>query len=315
MSTFAEMDIERNYESDPFAGDGDSFEPLGQEAGTQIPVSPAAGASAGIPVEIAGAQPAQAAAGPAAPQNTEAASSRTTETKAESKSPAEDKKAAGDADEDAKRKAHEEAEAKRKAEWEARQAKKKADLQEKINKLAAMSDDEAMQAAMKRVGTDTEKITRRNMKDCVAEYIQTMCVEDPAFARKTMNPLKSMVNCFRYISRKAWEYVQDELKADGITPGQGQNGYGCDIPDDLCYQWAVDYFNDPDAKEDKVEEEKFIPKPYYGKTTKSTAKEKGKKAAPQKKAEKPKTEAKPKAAAESDQLSLGGFMMPEEKAG
>lgn len=27
-----------------------------------------------------------------------------------------------------------------------------------------------------------------------------------------------MVNCFKYITRKAWEYVQDEMKADGITP-------------------------------------------------------------------------------------------------
>ena len=37
-------------------------------------------------------------------------------------------------------------------------------------------------------------------------------------------------------------YVQDELKANGVQPGPGQQGYGCDIPDDLCYQWAEDYF-------------------------------------------------------------------------
>lgn len=126
------------------------------------------------------------------------------------------------------------------------------------------------------MSADTEKLTRRNMKECVAEYIQTMCIEDPAFARKTMHPRKTMIRCFQYISRKAWAYIQDELKANGIQPGPGQQGYGSDIPDDLCFQWAVDYFNDPDAKEDHEDEEEFVPKPYIGG---STSKSKGSKTA------------------------------------
>lgn len=174
-----------------------------------------------------------------------------------------------------------------------------------------MSDDEVMAASMKRVSTDTEKLTRRNMKECVAEYIQTMCIEDPAFARKTMHPRKSMIRCFQYISRKAWDYIQDELKANGIQPGPGQQGYGSDIPDDLCYQWAVDYFNDPDAKEDHEEEEKFVPKPYLGSTSKpkSKSKDKTKKETVAKKTE------PPKPAESSGQISMMDFAMPEEKAG
>ncbi len=89
--------------------------------------------------------------------------------------------------EDEKRKAHEEAEAKRKAEWEARQKQKKADEQAQLDRLAAMNDDEVRAASMRRVSADTEKLTRRNMKECVTEHIQTMCIEDPAFARKTMH--------------------------------------------------------------------------------------------------------------------------------
>lgn len=81
------------------------------------------------------------------------------------------------ADEDAKRKAHEEAEAKRKAEWEAKQAQKKVAEQKKLDELAAMSDEELMTASTQRVGTDIEKLTRRNMKECVAEHIQTMCLD------------------------------------------------------------------------------------------------------------------------------------------
>lgn len=194
--------------------------------------------------------------------------------------------AATDADEEKRRAEHEAAEAKRKAEWEARQAEKKKAEQEQLERLAAMSDDEVVNASMQRVSADTEKLTRRNMKECVAEFIQTKCLEDIAFARLTMHPRKSMIHCFQYISRKARDYIQDELKASGIQPGPGRQGYGCDVPDDLCYQWAEDYFRDPDAKEDHEEEEKFVPNPYYGKDFARTTKKKQK--------EKKKAEAKPK---------------------
>lgn len=196
-------------------------------------------------------------------------------------------------DEDAKKKAHEEAEAKRKAEFDAKQAAKKAAEQEQLAKVQAMSDDEVMAASMQRVGTDTEKLTRRNMKLCVAEYIQTRCVEDPAFARLTMHPAKSMIHCFWYINRKAREYLQEEMKLNDEKPPQGVNGvYGGDVPDDIVYQWAEDYFRDPDAEEDHRDDEKFVPKPYYsGGTPKSKSKEKKK---AEKKSAKPKPVPKPK---------------------
>ena len=213
------------------------------------------------------------------------------------------------ADEDAKRKAHEEAEAKRKAEWDAKQAQKKAEEQKKLDELAAMSDEELLAASTQRVSADTEKLTRRNMKECVTEHIQTMCLDDPAFARKVMHPRKSMIRCFQYINRKAWEYVQDEMKANGIKPGPGQQAYASDIPDGLCYQWAVDYFNDPDVKEDHVDEEEFVPQPYRGAATssiKKSAKGKAKKGEAQKDAKK-KDEPKPAPKTESeDQISLLG---------
>ena len=77
-----------------------------------------------------------------------------------------------DADEEKRRAEHEAAEAKRKAEWEARQAEKKKAEQEQLERLAAMSDDEVVNASMQRVNADTEKLTRRNMKECVAEFIR-----------------------------------------------------------------------------------------------------------------------------------------------
>ena len=310
MGAYSELDIELKYGNEPQSGSNAFWEDGDDESKIEerIPDGPVI-ASADLE--------------PAAPKETTPAEPVQDEKVAEME-PQDDAKqtdtASAAEDEAAKQKAHEDAEAKRKAEFETRQAAKKAAEKEQLDRLAAMSDDEVMAASMTRVSTDTEKLTRRNMKECVAEHIQTMCIEDPAFARKVMHPSKSMIRCFQYISRKAWDYVQDELKASGIKPGPGQQTYGCDLPDDLCYQWAVDYFNDPDAKEDHEDEEKFVPKPYVGGNKANSkgskkAKDKGKDksaSTPQKAAAK---EVPKKPTETDDQFSFGDFMIPEEKAG
>ncbi len=212
-----------------------------------------------------------------------------------------------------KRAIHEAEEAQRKAEFDARQAAKKQAEAEQIAKAQSMSDEDVIAAAIQRAGADTEKLTRRNMKEMVTEYVQTLCIEDPAFARLTMHPRKSMIRCFQYINRKAFEYVQDEMKANGQKPGAGMQIYSSDVPDDVCYQWAEDYFRDPTVKEDAEEEEKFTPKAYSG--TASTS-NKGKKASQKKKEDKkpgtdkvPEKPAKPtkdEQAAENGQISMFG---------
>jgi hypothetical protein len=186
--------------------------------------------------------------------------------------------------EEQKRKEHEEAEAKRKAEWEAKKkAKEEAELFAWENALAM--DDAALAAASsKRVGDDAERLTRRNMKQCVTEMIQIFCYEDLELAKQVMHPRKNMVNCFRYITRKAKEFVMQEMKDNDIKPSA--EGYGSDVPDDLCYQWAKEYFFDMDAPEDKdPNEEKFVPKPYTGKTAPKSSKKSEKKESKPKKTE------------------------------
>jgi len=176
-------------------------------------------------------------------------------------------------DDTSRRKAHKEAEAKHKAEWEAKQAAKKQAEEAALQKLNTMSDADIIAAAAKRVSTDTERLTRRNMKECVAEHIQALCKADTVFARKAMHPRKTMIKCFKYINRMARDYVKQEMEDNDIKPDG--NGYGCDVPDGLCYQWAEAYFNDANAPEDQEKEEKFTPKPYTGtpsKTAKSVKK-------------------------------------------
>ena len=195
--------------------------------------------------------------------------------------PDETRRADEAAAEERRRAEHEASEAKRKAEWEARQQEKREALKAQMERIRAMSDEELAAQSMKRVEADTEKLTRRNMKECVSEYVQTACLEDAGFARQVMLPQKNMVRCFQYINRKAYEYVQDEMKANGIQPGRDTPCYASDIPDELCYHWAEEYFRTMDVKEDREEEEEFVPKPYMGKGSPdpSSRKSAGRKAA------------------------------------
>lgn len=124
------------------------------------------------------------------------------------------------------------------------------------------------------------------MKEAVAEHISARCREDAAFAMLVMDPDKSMVNCFQYINRMAQEYAEQEMKDNGI---ERTSVYGLDVPDGLCYQWAEDYFNDPNAKEDHKDDETFTPKPFVPAPRKKAQGKAGKKPsdAAKPKAEKP----------------------------
>ena len=121
---------------------------------------------------------------------------------------------------------------------------------------------------MERMKKETERLTRRNLKECVSEYVQTLCLSDPAFARMVMHPHKSMAHCLQYINRKAREYLLAEMEDNGTEP-QPNGIYGGDVPEDTCYDWAEEYFRDANAEEDEIKEEPFVPKPYPGAPVKS----------------------------------------------
>lgn len=92
-----------------------------------------------------------------------------------------------------------------------------------------------------------------------------------------------------------------EMEDNDIKPENGV--YGGDVPDELCYQWAMDYFRDPDADEDKEKEEAFVPKPYNGKTASKGKDRKTAKKKPEKRQEK-KAETKENQGMPVGQLSL-----------
>lgn len=229
---------------------------------------------------------------------------------AEKPAAASGKKAKAESAADKTKAEHEAAEADRKAKWDAEQAEKKAKEQEKIDAINAMSNADVIAASTAQIETDTERLTQRNMKVCVTEHIQALCKADIEFARRVAHPRKNMFNCFQYINGKALEFAKQEMENKNETPQrvQGMKAIGLDVPDGMCYQWAEEYFNDPNAEIDKAKDEKFVPKPYTGPKKKTTPK---KAATSTKKSEQPAAETsatpveEPKAVAPvSDQLSL-----------
>lgn len=182
------------------------------------------------------------------------------------------------------RAAHDAAEKERKERWEAAQREKEAMINKRLQEIAAIDEESAIHQSIQLVDTQGERITRRNMKMCVIEHLKDYSRQHPDFAKKLLDPRKNLINCFRYITRHAFEYIKKEMETDiGCALTQDikygyREGYGEDVPDDLCYQWAIDYVNDPDAKEDKEHEETFKPKPYTGtkQSKKKTPANKGK---------------------------------------
>ena len=102
---------------------------------------------------------------------------------------------------DQKKKDHEASEKKRREEWDKKQAEKKAADEKAEAEINAMSDGDITEASLKKLSQDVERLTRRNMKICVGNHISEISSTNPEFARKTMYPKKSMINCFKYITR------------------------------------------------------------------------------------------------------------------
>ena len=213
-------------------------------------------------------------------------------------------------------------------EWEEKQAQKKAAEQAELDAIRSLSDEDVISQSLRRVSEDTDRITRRNMKECVSEYIQALSLSDTDFARFTLYSKKTMRNCFRYIIRKAREYLETEgtldtdepLEAEntsnGMTAWRVQTLYG-DVPDDLCYAWAEEYFRNSDIKEDQGKEDVYVPlpRPAASQRTKkkdsSKDKPKGDSGDSEKKISEKEPESSPEKTDENVQLSL--FDMGPEK--
>lgn len=185
-----------------------------------------------------------------------------------------------------KKKAFEEEEAKRKAEFDAKKAKRDEEVQIEWEMNLMVSPEELFAKAKSILSTDIERITQKTMKECVGAHIINASQHNEIIAQHVVHPEKNSVNCFKYINRKAREYLEEYMKFTGEKPDK--NGViGIDIPDNLCYQWAEEYFSSTDIPEDHEDEEKFEPKKYTSSYKPSTKKNDKKKKVSAPKAETP----------------------------
>jgi hypothetical protein len=143
-----------------------------------------------------------------------------------------------------KRKLAEEEEA-RKAASEAERLKKEAEEKAEIERVAAMSDAEALTAALEKIGAPAEPPPPHDIQLCVAWSLRERCAADADYARKVLHPRKDMSGCSGYIGAKVVERIKKELKESGVEPG-GQ-AVARAVPAEVCYQWAFDYFNEAPA--------------------------------------------------------------------
>lgn len=170
-----------------------------------------------------------------------------------------------------RKKAFEAEEAKRKAEFDAKKAARDEEIQIEWEMNTMLSTDELLKQAENNIATGVERITHRNMKESVAAYIIELSRKNENLSRNILHPKKSVANCFKYINIKAREYLEEDMKLTGEKPDR--NGViGIDIPDDLCYDWAEEYYRSTKMEVDYADEEKFEPKTYTPAYTSKTAK-------------------------------------------
>lgn len=84
-----------------------------------------------------------------------------------------------------------------------------------------------------------ERTSLKTMADYVKEYIVGYCDEDPAFVERVNDPLKNFMDCIGYIKKKALEWLKEQQNLELTSYTQGVGG---DVPNDICYQWAVEYY-------------------------------------------------------------------------
>jgi hypothetical protein len=53
------------------------------------------------------------------------------------------------------------------------------------------------------------------------------------------DPEKNFMDCIAYIKKKALEWLKEQQKIELSSYAQGVGG---DVPNDICYQWAVEYY-------------------------------------------------------------------------
>lgn len=162
---------------------------------------------------------------------------------------------------------HEAKEAARKTEFEEKKRRKKEEKERARHAVHIMSDADAMAAAVKMIEKEENRFKKEFDDDfngvvemAILQTLKAGCQCDADFARSILNPDKCLKNCFRYMGTQAYEMKKEAIRKQ-TRGGTQYAAFG--FPPRLCYQWAMDYFKNLNAPEDKEPEERFKPQPYH----------------------------------------------------
>jgi len=100
-------------------------------------------------------------------------------------------------------------------------------------------NNDAINKAKEILELQADRTSLKTMADYVKEYLIAYCEEDPGLVERVDDPEKSFMDCIGYIKKKAldWLKEQQNLELSGYV-----QGIGGDVPPDICYQWAVEYY-------------------------------------------------------------------------
>lgn len=113
--------------------------------------------------------------------------------------------------------------------------------------------NEIITRAKEIIELQAERTSLKTMADFVKEYIIAYCDEDPGFVECVNNTEKSFMDCIGYIKKKALDWLKVQQNIELTNYAQGVGG---DVPPDICYQWAVEYYYskpEPKPEPKKVE--------------------------------------------------------------
>lgn len=93
--------------------------------------------------------------------------------------------------------------------------------------------------AKETLSSQADRFLMRTMADSIKDYLSEYCDGHPEFAEKVSDPAKNFTGCIKRINREALKWLQEQPNTDM----EGLAGVCGDVPNDICYGWAVDYYN------------------------------------------------------------------------
>lgn len=128
-----------------------------------------------------------------------------------------------------------------------------------------MDNDTLIATSVKRLGDATERLTQKEHEAvCYMNMCKPCAMRHGLLQAGDASPQEHGKLLPLYQPQGAGDILEKEMKDNDEKP-MGRRLMAETVPDELCYQWAEEYFRDLDVKEDKTEEdEKFVPRPYRG---------------------------------------------------